>query len=332
MRLGLSYGQDKRKYDVREYADVTDDVFIASADYNYDKLSFHGTFQNLSRKPGDGNEDAIQPTWQGATQTDITERDRKMWTGLLTYMPTEKLAVSLSGASSSNEFAESVTGLLDQSGSNFGIDLTFAPNARFNAWAGYMYEKYNFLMAAAYFPRGVTVPPNFDPKTDPNYWENDTEDKVDTYRVGLQWALVPDKLDLNASLDYTKPRSESDYTFVAGGAGEANGVWPAVPVTGFPVAGSTVPTSFTGFPLVSKNFTIAKISLDYTFAKNLTASVLYWKQKFDNVDWQYNQLPGGQLQPYMGQIDPGSNRWFFLGAGMPSYNADIFRASLTYRF
>ena len=33
LRLGASYGQDKRTYDIREYADVTDDVFTFTGDY-----------------------------------------------------------------------------------------------------------------------------------------------------------------------------------------------------------------------------------------------------------------------------------------------------------
>jgi hypothetical protein len=34
----------------------------------------------------------------------------------------------------------------------------------------------------------------------------------------------------------------------------------------------------------------------------------------------------------MGKTDPGSNRWFLLGARIPTYDANIFRASLTYTF
>lgn len=33
--------------------------------------------------------------------------------------------------------------------------------------AGYVYETHDFLMAAAHFPLGVTVPPKFDPQADP---------------------------------------------------------------------------------------------------------------------------------------------------------------------
>ena len=326
LRLAAAYGQDKRTYDVREYGDVTDDVFTLTGDYNYDWANLHLAWTSLDRKPGDANDDAIQPTWQGATQTDITERKRHFLSGIFTLMPTSKFNVALNYAKQDNEFAESVTGLLDQTADQFGVDFTFLPSERLDFTAGYVYEKYNFQMAAAYFPRGQTVPPNFNPKTDPNYWENDTEDKIDTFHIGLNWVLKPAKWDLDARLQYTKPRSDSNYTFVPGGAGEANGVWPATPVPGFPVPGTNVPTTFTGFPQVSKEYYIFKVQLAYHIQKNLTASVLYWKEKYDNIDWQT------ETQPYMGKVDPGSNRWFFLGARVPSYDADILRAALTYTF
>ena len=34
----------------------------------------------------------------------------------------------------------------------------------------------------------------------------------------------------------------------------------------------------------------------------------------------------------MGGVDPASNRGFLLGARVPSYDANVFRASLTYTF
>ena len=97
---------------------------------------------------------------------------------------------------------------------------------------------------------------------------------------------------------------------------------------GFPV------TTFDSFPTVDEEVHMVKIRLAYDITKNLTASAMYWKQKYDNTDWQ-TENPGANGEPYtpyMGQIDPGSNRWFFLGAQIPSYDADIFRASLTYTF
>lgn len=323
LRLSASYGQDKRAYDIREYADVTDDVITLAADYSYRWATLHAVWTTLDRKPGGVNEEAIQPTWQGATQTDIVERKRHILSGLLTLTPIDKLVVSINGSKTTNEFPESVTGLLDQSFDSIGIDATYAANERLSVWAGYSYEKYFFDMEAAYIPRGASPP--YDPA---NLWGNATTDKVDTLRAGLTWVLKPEKVDLDASIDYTKPRSDSLYDFTLpgteiGGLNEANGIFPAnVP----PVPGFTAFT-FDSFPVVTKKFIVAKVKLAYHVSKNLTASAMYWKQKYDNTDWQTDLT-----QPYMGRVDPGANRWFWLGARIPSYDADVFRASLTYSF
>jgi hypothetical protein len=330
LRFGASYGQDKRNYDIREYADVTDDVFTLTGDYTTGLLALHASWQTLDRKPGDTNEEAIPPTWDGATQTDITSRNRHMLSGLLTITPTANFVVSVNGSKTSNEFAESVTGLLDQSMDTVGVDVTYAVNEKMSLMAGYVYEKYFFDMAAAYIPRGLNPP--YDPA---NLWGNATTDKIDTFRAGLDWTLVPGKVDLGATFDYTKPRSSSDYDFAQAGTpiaglNEANGIFPAnvPPVPGFPV------TTFDSFPYVTKTFIMAKIRLAYHITKNLTASALYWKQKYDNTDWQTNNpgANGEPFTPYMGTTDPGSNRWFFLGAQVPSYDANVYRASLTYTF
>jgi hypothetical protein len=330
LRLSASYGQDKKTYDAREYSDVTDKNLSFTVDYAYKWASFHGLWTVLDRKPGDTNVDAIQPTWQGATQTDITERNRHMLSGFLTLTSAKGLAVTFTGNKTSNEFAESVTGLLDQSFDSIGADLSYAPNEKLNLYGGYVYEKYFFKMDAAYIPRGTNPP--YDPA---NLWENDTTDKIDTFRAGFAWTIRPERWDASADIDYSKPRSESLYNFALpgtpiGGLNEANGIFPAnvPPIPGFPVV------SYDRFPLVTKKFTIAKIRLNYHVDKRLTLSAMYWKQKYDNTDWQTNNpgANGEPFTPYMGRIDPSANRWFFLGAQVPGYDANIFRASLTYTF
>ncbi len=323
LRLGASYGRDKRSYDIRSYGDVTDDVFALTADYARGIVSVHFAWNVLDRKPGEANEESVPPSWAGATQTDIDQRNRHILSGFVTLLPTDRLAITLNGAKTSNEFAESVTGLLDQSFDMFGIDATYAVSEKLSVFAGYVYEDYFFKMSAAYIPRGASPP--FDPA---NQWNNDTDDTVDTFRAGVDWVIVPDKWTLGATLDYTKPRSESVYDFALPGTpieglNEANGIFPAnVP----PIPGTT-PFAFDSFPTVVKKFTMAKVRLAYNVTKTLTASVMYWKQKYDNDDWQTELT-----QPYMGRVDPGANRWFFLGANIPSYDANIFRASVTYSF
>jgi len=320
LRLGLSYNQDKRKFDVGEFEDVKDKTLMANLDWGWRWVSLHGGFTHLKREPGTARDPAF---WQGATFTDVASRTRNTWSGLLTLTPVEKLAVSFTGQTQKNDFPESTTGLLSQKFDTLGVDVTYAANKDVNLSAGYVYEKYFFDMAAAYIPRGLNPP--YDPA---NLWDNQTTDKVDTFRGGLTWAVVPDKVDFDATVDYTKPRSDSVYNFALpgtplGGLNEANGVFPAnvPPLPGFPAF------TFDRFPLVTKKFIMAKLRLAYHVSKNLTASAMYWKQKYDNTDWQTDLM-----KPYMGRVDPGSNRWFFLGVRIPSYDANVFRASVTYNF
>jgi hypothetical protein len=320
MRVGLSYNVDDRKYDVGEFEDLKDKTLAVNLDWGWQWLALHAGFNNFKRDPGTARDPAI---WEGATFTDTAQRGRNTWNALVTLMPVEKISVSVNALTQKNDFPTSVTGLLDQTLDTYGVDVTYTPNAKVNLTAGYVYEKYFFDMAAAYIPRGLNPP--FNPA---NEWSNATTDKVDTFRAGLSWALVPDKIDFDATIDYTKPRSDSQYDFALpgtpiGGLNEANGIFPAnvPPLPGFPA------TSFDSFPLVSKEFIMAKLRLAYHVSKNLTASAMYWKQKYDNTDWQTDLM-----QPYMGRVDPGANRWFFLGARIPSYDANIFRASFTYTF
>lgn len=320
LRVGLSYNQDNRKYDAGPYAELKDKTFAVNVDWGWKWVSLHGGFNNFQRDPSQPYD---APIWQGATFTDTTERNRNTWNALVTLTPVDKLAVSFNVLTQQNDFPSSVTGLLDQTFDTYGVDFTYTASQNLNFTLGYVYEKYYFNMEAAYVPRGLNPP--YDPA---NLWANATTDKVDTFRAGLSWALVPDKVDFDATFDYTKPRSDSLYNFglpgtPIGGLNEANGIFPAnvPPVPGFPSF------TFNSFPTVTKEFLMAKFRLAYHVSKNLTASAMYWKQKYDNTDWQTDLT-----QPYMGHVDPGANRWFFLGARVPSYDADIFRASLTYTF
>lgn len=323
LRLAASYGQDRREYDRREYADVTDHNLMFTADYTWSWAGLHAAWTVLDRKPGDHNDAAIPATWQGATQTDIAERKRHIVSGVFTVNPTARLSVSLTGQKQVNEFAESVTGLLDQGFESFGADLTFAPSEQVTLGAGYVYENYDFLMAAAYIPRLVSPP--YDPA---NLWQNRTDDRIDTLRFNLLFRPKDSRFDLDAGVDYSRPKSDSRYDFALpgtpiGGLNEANGIFPAnvPPVPGFPAF------TYDAFPVVKKDFVVARVRLGYRLDDNLTLSGLYWYQKYDNVDWQTDLV-----QPYMGRVDPGSNRWFFLGARVPAYDVNVFRAELTYRF
>jgi MtrB/PioB family decaheme-associated outer membrane protein len=318
VRLGVAAGSDKTDFDMREFLSVKDTTLTGSADWAYRRFSLHGSVTSLAREPGPENPLAIQPSWQGASQHDIAKRDTKSYSGLATLLASDHLSVSVSTQGARNEFPEADTGLLDSKSANYGIDFGYVVDEKLTLSAGYVFEKYSFGMAAAYVPRGIEPP--YLPE---NRWGNDTSDKSDTLRLGLSWDAVPGKLSLRSDLDYSKARNDSSYVFTPGGLAEADGIFPAAPMAGI------TQNTYAAFPQVSKQTTIWKTSLTYQLVKKVSVSGMYWLQKFDNVDWAND---AASLAPYMALDDPGANKWMLLGASVPSYNANIFRAAINYRF
>ena len=72
-------------------------MFTLSADYARDWATVHVAWTTFDRKPGDANDAAIPPAWAGATQTDISQRNRHIWSGLVTLTPTSRFTVALTG-------------------------------------------------------------------------------------------------------------------------------------------------------------------------------------------------------------------------------------------
>ena len=74
LRLGLSYNEDKRKFDVGEYEDVKDKTLTVNVDWSWHWVSLHGGFNNFKRDPGAPHESPSgrarrSPTRPSATGT-----------------------------------------------------------------------------------------------------------------------------------------------------------------------------------------------------------------------------------------------------------------------
>jgi len=316
LRLGVAVGTDTTDFDMREFLDIKDTTVTGSVDWAHQRLSVHGSVTSLAREPGEENPHAIQPSWHGATQHDIAKRDSLSYSALATVVASDRLSVTVSTQGAKNEFPESDTGLLDSKSANYGVDFGYSVADKLTLSAGYVFEKYDFGMAAAYVPRG-TAPPYL-PE---NRWGNDSKDESDTLRLGLRWNTG--KVAFESGLDYSKARNDSSYVFVPGGLNEGDGVFPATTMAGI------TSQTYGAFPQVAKETTIWKTSVTYQLGKRVSLSALYWLQKFDNTDWATDTE---SLTPYMALSDPGANKWMFLGASVPSYDANIFRASIRYTF
>jgi MtrB/PioB family decaheme-associated outer membrane protein len=340
-RFGLGAGQEKSKNEIRTVREVKDDTLTLKVDANYQLFAFHGSYTDLKRTPTyeDG---LIRFDWNAGTptnpynanvegnETDTAKRDSKLIAAVLSYNPTETLTMDLSLNSIDNKFPDSpVHGLQSSKSSNYGVDVNWAPSERFSLLFAYVYEDFKYTMDSQYLGANVATASNLD------RWGNNVEDKVDTFKVGLTWR-ISSKMDLNSDYDYSKGRSDSAYTTTGSYIAGLGGSYQAQGYLFDPKAtGANIPYGYTIAdagaylvqPEVVNKTTIWKTRLNYHLKKNLAISFMYWMQKYDRADWARDNM-----QPYMYSVDPGANKSLFLGARIPSYDANVYRASITYTF
>ena len=342
-KIGVNAGQLKTTYEDRNFVDVKDNTVGVTLDVNGNWAMFHGGFTNLSRTPGAADPDeAAEGTTGGrldinAQMKDVAKQNAKLYNAALTLTPIDKFAFTFSAQGMRSDFPETSIGLKTSNMDNYGVDVVYAATDTFSLNAGYIYEKYHMDTNFWYAANGTVAKP-VATNVEDKYW-NVIDDKVDTAKVGFRWAVAPGKVDIGSDYDYSRGRSDSGFTVAPGGVLGGDLTYPTTTTVNFPAIQAL------NYPQVFNKTTIWKTWFDFHVDKNVTLTLMYWKQRFDQADWAYDglspyMLPGsslyattpGAVANIYPQIDPSANRALFLGAGVPNYNANIVRASLTCRF
>jgi hypothetical protein len=344
LRIGVNAGHLKSTYEDRSFLDVGDNTVGVTADVTGSWASVHGSYTGLWRTPGAASPDEAAEGATGgpldinAEMKDVAKQNSKLYSAVLTLTPVDKAALSFSVQGMDSDFPDTSIGLSKSTMRNYGVDLVYAFTDKFSLNGGYIYETYHMDSNLWYGANGNTVTPVATNTADQYF--NNIVDRVDTYTAGLRWNLVPKRLDIGSDYDYSKGRSDSAFTIVPGGQAGGDMLFPTSASTNFPVMGP-----YLNYPQVFNATTIWKTWVNVHVQKNVTLSLLYWRQKFDQADWAYDglspyMLPGaslyattpGAVASIYPQLDSGANRALFLGATVPNYNANIVRASLSYRF
>lgn len=311
VRFAIAYTHDKWDQQFRDFTDTTQKTWKLNLDLNYNWVTFHGSYADITYR--DGGENLLLAAYHtpgqpaeydpGTTQFDIWSRDTKQYNGVVTFIPVENFDITLSAQQNKNDYPDSVYGLTYSKYNNYGIELDYAFNEKVTAYASYMYEKYNYDMETNDRPAPGTYYPAV------NNWGNNTEDKYDTYTAGLSWTVVPNVFDIRSDFSYAKARSNSTFVWTAASAANAD---------------------LADYPFYPEDFTkttIWKTRFTYHINKSLSASAEYWWQKYEGADWATDIM-----NVYMGGVDPSAANSMFLGAQVPDYGANIFRFMLTYKF
>ena len=340
VKFGINAGGTKTDYEERLFSDVKDTNIGVTFDTGMKQGMFHGAYSHISRTPGAinaGSGEATTALDPGAFMKDIAKQDSDVWNATITFTPMDNVAIALFGSGSKSTMPATTIGLKSNDIKSSGVDITLVPNDKVRASLGYVYETLNMDTNFVYSANGkynVAYTNTID-----NY-ANQLRDKVNTFKAGLKFELVPNKADVSTDIDYSKGTSDSGFTWTAGGTNLGGDLF-------FPTNTTTVnfpAIQYPSLPQVFNEMTIWKTYFNYHIQKNVTFTVLYWYQKFNQADFAYDGLapymaPGSSLYANSSTIstiyptlDPSANRALFLGAGVPNFTANIVRASLTVRF
>jgi Putative outer membrane beta-barrel porin, MtrB/PioB len=177
----------------------------------------------------------------------------------------------------------------------FSLDADFSPTTRATVYAFYTREDIFDYQTGR--QSGATV--NFDPALN---WSTQVDDKVNSFGVGADFTIVPDKWFLNLSYRYQKVDGNNDFT-----AGPLVRPPTVGPVEDIPNYDDTVINHFEG-------------NLKYQIAKAWSAALGGFWEKY-----KYNDSQTGQVLYYM----PAS---FFLNPVNNDYKGWVAFVSLMYRF
>lgn len=327
MRLGAFVSQDNADYKNRFAEEVKDTIAGVTFDGTFKSFSVRAAYSELSRTPSKFEEGETPDVAGVGSFNDQARRTAKIYNAVLTYMPTDDLAVSFTAAGVKNTFPDApLHGLQDSRTDTYGMDFTYSLTDRFSLNGAYVYEYIDSRMISQYLGTTASTALAADK------WANKSRDQVDTFKAGFRWQVIPGKLDLTSDFDYSQGRGDSVYTVGSLAVGATHS-WQSAGYNSDPNA-TTKPYGFNmanagpflNQEVVNRIF-IWKTQATYRFTKQLSGSLLLWLQRYDKKDWAQDAM-----STYTYLVDPGANKSIFMGRINPAYDAKVIRASVSYRF
>lgn len=254
------------------------------------------------------------PEAVGLANYDWAERVRHKANLRFQALPTEAIAVSLSGSYRNDEFGgDNRFGLKKNENVIGGVDVTYTASDALSFYANYAKEYRKAAMQSAAKDDAFDNPAtafnettlgNFNPE---NFWNSGTTERVDTIGVGATVQIVPEKLTLNASYTYSNSTMEISTVNPNGAVKLQNAAAQA-------------------WPTVRNRLHEVRSDIGYSFTKNLKTGVTYLYELYSLDDY-------ANTAAYMaGSTFENSTKYLFTGANNFSYDAHVVGAYVKYRF
>ncbi len=192
-------------------------------------------------------------------KVNLAPRERGNASARADWAINEQFTAGLSGTWTSDDYDETVIGLVESETKNVIADLTVALSERTRIYAFAQAERMDSRQTGSQAFAAVD-------------WTGTVKDRSEAYGLGIKHAAIPDKLDLGADLVFTRARSD---TAVATIMNEPP----------FPTARSSRDT--------------IKLYAGYKLRDNLWLNGTFWHESYDSADWRLDGVTPSTVHDFL---------------------------------
>ncbi|MBI2216121.1 MAG: MtrB/PioB family decaheme-associated outer membrane protein [Candidatus Rokubacteria bacterium] len=325
--LSLTVGYDWERWDRDENhreADLTDEhtprvsldwtpldwlVVRTSYRHSWRRINRYDTFAHLAHSvtPEELEADAPQAQSVLLRKFDQADRDRDRVDLLAQISPLDTLVITPTVGVRKDDYKNSRLGLQDDESWVAGLDVSWSPTRTLALFTSYTREEIFARQRSRYRePPAQLENPTFD-------WVAENRDIVHTVGAGINWSMIPGKLDLRLDWSFSEA------------TGRMQGFNPTPPSGG--TAGQNASATAVDFPTITDQLHQLQASVRYNISKSWFVTGRYIWERFDVTDFRTDEI-----EPWMGGVDASTGTSIFLGAQVRDYTANILAFTVGYRF
>jgi hypothetical protein len=235
---------------------------------------------------------------------DEADRTRDRGDILIQIMPMDTVTLSGSFFGQDDNYFNSAYGLQEAQAFGWSADASWAPTERVNLYAGYGHDEYQSQEQSCNISVAPPTPCN---PLDTFFVK--PRDILDTVRAGVNFVVIPQRLDLDLGYSFSLGKSKFALSGVPGGA----------------AAGEPTPVDD-----VKNELHIIHIVARLFLTPNWTLKVGYQYERYSETDFTTDGVPPALAAlPVLSAADARS---IILGAQHPAYDAHIVAFSIGYKF
>lgn len=225
----------------------------------------------------------------------IADRERDSLRAAATWMPVERLMLSLSTELADEDYRDSILGLQERQTSTYTADLAFSPCDHVHTHAFYTFEDLESQQRGRSW-LGFLPSQTSDPTRD---WRTEDSDTVDTVGAGVDVELMKGRLTVGADYAYSRTKGRVDVATASGLAAALD------------------------LPDVMMRLHNASLQVRYRLRPEVTLRFGYLFEWVEADDFATEGI---------GVVVPGFEETIFVAEEDPEYRAHVFTLSFVYDF